>query len=315
MDNKEKKVSIIIESGSINSGAITKISTLSHFNHILALQGSISSINKGLINEENKICSTEKDGIYFIEAEIYNLFTVKKCFEKQEQSPHNIYSYYFFPFLSSIFNQHLEIQGGIISSIIFSIPDKYKAIWHLIEAKNESLEEAKISHDQNSGIIKYIFQWEQSHSHCVSLSIPIRLGGNTFLKITEYPIYYLIVTLAGIALATYLGSIKVLLGALLAAFSFMIKQWGNSGIPQSFTLYTHFFRVIGLYLILWSLIWFQSKYIGIFLITPTLVIIYISLKTINKFKYSGKLPRFLVKYWCSEISKNLKYKKKISKSN
>lgn len=301
--------SVEFRCNAINTGAIVSLSILAERSFVVWVSGKILLIEKGESDESNRISSEEEGGKHCVRIKILDWFSVKKCFNEREYSADNIYSFRFYPFLSSKFIGELKIENTYISSVLFNIPVKFKAIWHDILVHNGLKIKPEISHNQGDSDIIYIFRWngETGDTNHINFDIPVRLGGSLFLKITEYPIYYLMISLSAIALSSYTENIKVMFASLLAVVTFMVKQWGNSDVPQSGTFLTRTYIFTGIMLIIWTLSWYLNKYFAISLIIPYTLIIVQALKVIKDFKYSGELPSLIADYWCREITKKRTY--------
>jgi hypothetical protein len=268
--------------------------------------GELLKVHTGTL-QGNALVEAEKDGSrYKIDVDL-----IRWVFERKIDNSvtgfrtSNQYGMRFFPFVSSSIKGHIAVKNNKISVAIIELPDKYRFIRTGIEVFFGKSGNTRTLHDRGEDKSRYIFLPDDRENleDRLNVDIPVRLGGNALLRITEFPIYYGIISFLAVALAALTKDGRVVVASLVAVYSFMLRHWLNSNPPQRSVLLTNLYTFTGIVLVIWGLAWFFLSYWAGCLLPVILWMFMKYLKAVRGFSFTGMLPNWLQDYWQSQIDK------------
>ena len=256
----------------------------------------------------------------FIESEIkeersvIDIIVIRWAFERKldesisEFRTSNQYGMRYFPFVSSQLRGGITVIDAKISVVFIELPDKYRIIRAGINVHFGEFKGTKVSHDRGEINSRYIFQPKEhgNIADIVTIDLPVRLGGNALLRITEFPVYYGIISFLAVALAGLTGDGRIFVASIVAIYSFMLRHWLNSNPPQRSILLTRLYLFTGILLVIWGIVFLSLKYWAITFAPLLILAVYFYYKAVRYFSFTGKLPGWLENYWKSQIDKTEK---------
>lgn len=307
-ENDQVTLKIYAESIYMHSISVISIYSTERIDISLSPELEIIQVTKGKRKVGNTIQSKKENDHNIIELSVMGLFDEKKVIPyKYDDKLGNHYGMRFYPFISSF------IKGTICCSkkidiISITIPDMFNFIFFQSEIKQNNTKSI-LRQSFGKDYSKYIFSWKDevkvNSKNIIELNIPVRLGGRSILRIIQFPIYYWLAALTGIALLS-LSSDKanIVIGAVVTAWLFMLQRWDSSSLPQKDTLLTKLYLVFGIILGLWGVAWIIIKMKAAILLVPIFIIVYITLKSVNYFILTGELPSCFATIYAKTIIKN-----------
>jgi len=270
------------------------------------LSGEIIAISSGKRNpKQSVIHATKRDDSYEIKVELLHWLTERTVRHSDGAVPHNKYGMRFYPFVSSFVSGTITTYELPINVIILELPDDYRLIWYGAKVSSPNGKTAKLDHAYGPQRSKYLFTWPEENNLKgeYGIKIPVRLGGSMILRLVEFPIFYWFLALVGVAIAARQNNPSILIAAVVGVWTFMLRQWGASNLPQRTTILTRGYILAGTFVLLWALVWWNSQSLGFILSVPVLVLTLLIYRSLSKFGYEGLLPPKIEKYWSKQIAK------------
>ncbi|MEO5359555.1 MAG: hypothetical protein H7843_03795 [Nitrospirota bacterium] len=280
--------------------------------------GQIICISQGIKGKHsNQVHAIEDKGIYKIEFTVLGFIKERRIDDSMPDSTENNYGMRYFPFVSSMICSNIKIVGGIFTNIMIELPDAYRLIWEQSMILNTDFIESKLDHSYASTASTYIFTWEQQSlkDGQYQFNIYIRHGSNEIMKLIEFPLMYYVISLAAIWLAYSTGTQdygkrNLVLAAIGAIFSFMLKRWSNANLPQKNTLLTRAYLTAGLLSVFWGAGWLIGGIWALAMI-PSFAIYFIMVyHASKKYELDGILPRYIANYWSDKVKSAVDIQKK-----
>lgn len=323
--NRNDGITILISANSIYENSLSTVKLIARKPFWVILCGTVISILQGRVAGEY-ILAKEKDGIYSVEAEIIGLFRERRIDESRIEDEHtdiasNTYGMRFYPFVSSEITGKIAVRRLPISSIIFDLPDAFRFIWKDSFIKNPSGDKSFLSHSYGQDRSRYVFRWSQKsiEGEYILDNLPVRLGGATLLKLTEFPTIYLVFYLIAISIIAF-ADWKLLAGTIIAVWLFMLQQFNSANVPQRSVFLRSLYTVEGVIIAVWGIVWeltilFSKNCPFLYFFTPLLasclIFIIVSVfRSIKTFEYTGKFPKSLENYWTETIIKRIEAQEK-----
>ncbi|MCX6901899.1 MAG: hypothetical protein NTW03_00145 [Verrucomicrobia bacterium] len=269
------------------------------------LTGSVITLARGKKGDQaNQIHAVEQDGSFGIEVDLLGWIQEKAVGESDCPGPQNRYGMRFYPFVSSFFTANITTTGGSISDVILDLPDAYRLIWYGARVIDPSGRMATLSHAYGPARSQYILSWEPKPAAAGEfvILVPVRHGANEILKIVNFPVYYFLLSLLGITLAWITtGKASFVLAAVGATWTFMLKKWSNSNLPQRNTLLTRAYIIAGGIAPVWGLAWLGLGLWSLLLVFPIGLMIRLVSRSVEEYRLKGGLPRSVAAYWSKRI--------------
>lgn len=318
MENNHVYLKIYAESIYLHSISILTFYSAKEFEITLSPEMEIIQLIKGKQKTLKTIISQKGDGKNnIIEVSIIGFFEERKIFlnnYNNELGAH--YGMRFYPFISSI------IRGTISCSRKFDhvsiiLPDVFRFIFFQSEIKQND-RKSILRQSYGKDFSNYIFTWKDEFDgiskYVLKTNVPVRLGGRSLLRIIKFPIYYWLVALLGVAILSSTDKASVVIGAVVAAWLFMLQRWDSSSLPQQETILTGLYLIFGAILGLWGMMWILIGKITSLLIVPILIVVYIILEAIRLFNETGELPGFFAEWYAKKVIKKDKKREIMSYS-
>ena len=300
-------ISLLIKADSIYQDSIVEISATATKQFKIAFQGKILNIIFGTLTDKqnSEVVAIEKDGIYIVSLQIAGWFSEREVYKTDETGPHTKYGMRFFPFISSFLLGEFNTSNLSINSVILDLPDEFRLIWYGAEILNPNNVKGELKHSKGKDRSKYYFLWNGVNDQAgrYKFKIPVRIGGTELLRLTYFPAYYYILALCAVTLSAFADKISILIAAIAGTWTFMLRHWGRSNLPQRNTLLTHLYVIAGIYIFIWGFAWKRFHFWASFLIIPTVIFLMLFFRSLRKFNLEGILPSIIRKYWSHQIKK------------
>lgn len=246
---------------------------------------------------------TEKK-THSVEVSAIGLFNERKASWGHDELG-NRYGMRFYPFVSSIIRGKFTCSQPI-ESVIIEIPNSYRFIFaqsNITQNENPSL----LRHSYGEDHSLYVFTWDKeevkpSDEYQLFADVSVRFGGRSLLRIVQFPIFYWLGALIAIALLSLTDNIYVVLGAVAAAWVFLLERWDSSSLPQKGTILTHFYLLFGAVLLIWGILWCVLGIKTIYIMGPVILLMFIlSLWGTKRFNETGELPRWFARFYAEKV--------------
>ena len=296
-------ITVYISSDSIYEHSSIELTLISELAFSVKISGRMIVLKSGKANLENTIQATHNNGVFVVKAELLGWFKERTVKDGQGAGPENKYGMRFYPFVSSYLSGTITIHKSKINSIIVDLPDDFRIIWYGARVVSPNDEIAELDHAYGPERSKYLFWWPsvQESNGDYKIQVPVRLGGSKMLKLAEFPVFYWLLALMGVAIAAAQNKPSILIAAIVGVWTFMLRQWGNSNLPQRTTILTHGYIFAGVTVLLWGIVWWKSQLLGYLLTLPIFFIAFSIYKCLRQFGYKGVLPRRIEEYWSRQI--------------
>ena len=297
-------VSLYIAAESIYRHSTVRITIQGEQPFEVRLPGQVLTLEAGKRNSASPgwVCSTDKDAKHRVIAELLECMSEKKIRKASGTGPDSSYGMRYYPFVSAILQGDIEIRNGHISSIIVELPDTFRLIWYGARVVGADGHVAKLDHSYGPARSKYLFTWDaETIQKQIKLAIPIRHSGNRMLELVSFPLYYFLLALAAVGLSSIAEKPGIVMGAVVAAWGFMLKKWSTSNLPQRNTILTLVYLIAGGTVFLWGLAWvlFQSwAILGLIVILP---FVELCRRANKSYSAEGQLPFGIEEFWSKRV--------------
>lgn len=289
-----------ISADSIYQGSICRLHASSHEQFNVSPSARILAYAKGTPSSTG-INSTEDKGEHLIELSVVGALTETKTGYGTSGSASQ-YGMSYFPFVSSHFFLEVSVTSEL-SDIVVEVPSNFRIIWQSARAVSPTGEMALLSTSYGEKLSTYIYSWQgpQPVGRFV-VEFDIRVGGPSLLRVAYFPIYYYVIALIAVAAAGTAEHTNVFLGALAAAWAFLLRHVNTCDIPRRNVLLFHLTVVLGLFLLVWGGTWRLSRiYHNEWIIAAEALVaaavVVGSLRAVRLFEASGTLPRWITRLW------------------
>jgi len=299
-------ITVYISADSIYEHSSVEITLTSESPFSVQVSGEIITLSSGKRKPDKPIIEAVKNnGAFQIKVELLRWLEERTVRHTRGLGPQNQYGMRFYPFVSSFLKGSITAQKSAINSVIVDLPDDFRLIWYRATVKSPNGKAAKLDHAYGPKRSKYLFTWaaEDKSVGEYAIKIPVRLGGSKILRLAEFPIFYWLLALVGVAIAAVQNKPSILVAAIAGVWTFMLRQWGVSNLPQRTTILTQGYIIAGTVILLWGVIWWKSQFWGYIMIAPVLIVTSLLYKSLRKFSYEGVLPELIERYWSKRIAK------------
>ena len=217
----------------------------------------------------------------------------------------NRYGMRFYPFVSSIIRGKFTCSQQI-ESIIIEIPNSYRFIFAQSSiTQNETPSLLRHSYGEDNSL--YVFTWDKEEvksadEYQLFADVSVRYGGRSLLRIVQFPIFYWLGAVIAIALLSLTENIYVVLGAVAAAWVFLLERWDSSSLPQKGTILTHFYLLFGAVLLIWGIMWHYLGIKTLYLMGPVILLMFIlALWGTKRFNETGELPGWFARFYAEKV--------------
>jgi hypothetical protein len=268
----------------------------------------LTSLRVGNVASDGTLVAINKDGRFLLEFEAFGLFCETKVRPTEDprdfggETAHNQYGMRYYPYVSSTLTGRIIIAGVPLGLVVVDLPDAYRVIWHGASVLAPGAGPSILHHGYGLQRSRFIFTWsEQTQPGEYNIEIHARMGGAKLLRLLRFPLYYAIPTLFLLAVASF-SQTSVLMGALGAAWIFLLQQWSAADLPQRNTLLAHVYAIEAVVIAAWALIWSRLQPLAASLFTvPVLAIGAILFVAYTTFEQTGRLPALVERYWYGYI--------------
>lgn len=274
-----------------------------------SISGEIISVRRGA-RAGDLFQSHAKDGVHGIELELIGLFqetrirSTEPIADAHGETAHKQYGMRFYPLVSSQILGDIRTEVLTVTHVLIDLPDAYRVIWHLAQVTFGDGSRAQLRHGYGPERSRYVFSWKAlaNGRDKVKLRIGVRLGGPALLRIAQFPVYYAWLALFIVAVASFAEADTVILGAIGAAWLFMLQQWIGSSLPQRSTLLTWLYLCEGLTVAAWGLAWRAFGWGAAIMVLPIGLASILILRALSFFHHNGRLPPRAERLWHGQVA-------------
>lgn len=293
------KILVSIRFESIYADSLTEVTLTSSKSFSATFDGKIAHIALGELTD-GVIKSVQKDGSHRILFNTIGWLQETSVESATDNGPHASYGMRWFPFISSFMQCNIRVDLPI-SCIVLDSPDAFRLIWYKAHIEDPTGSKADLLHSYAPDRSKFVFLLnDNSTSGEYRISCQIRLGGMFLFKAINIPMYYGMLTLIGTAAASF-QSKSLALGAVVAAWLFLLRQWSSLGIPQRNIFLTRIYQVSGAAIALWTLMWVYFGWTGLSCIIAFMLAGYRIRQILSEFSNTGRLPTHWERYWSRSV--------------
>lgn len=289
-----------ISADSIYQGSICRLIASSHEQFNVSPRARILAYAKGTPFSTG-IGSAEDKGKHSVELSVVGALTETSTGYGTSGSASQ-YGMSYFPFVSSHFFLEVSVTSEL-SDIVVEVPSNFRIIWQSARAISPTGEIASLGTSYGEKVSTYIFSWKGPQPKgCFLVEFDIRVGGPSLLKAAYFPVYYYVIALVAVAAAGTAEYTNVFLGALAAAWVFLLRHVNSCDIPRRNVFLFHSSVLLGLFLLLWGCTWRLSRYYHNEWIIAVEVLMAASIvvggfRAVRLFEASGTLPLWITHLW------------------
>ena len=128
---------------------------------------------------------------------------------------------------------------------------------------------------------------------------------NALLKLVQFPVMYWVLALVGVALASLQEHIGLMTAAIVAAVTFMVRQWSGSNLPQrnTFLTHAHAYLCAAVALMTWGVYWRLFQFWALLLVIPAIALIRVVQRASTLYSLEGAIPESLSRYWSRNVAR------------
>jgi hypothetical protein len=207
-----------------------------------------------------------------------------------------------YPFLSSALHGRVAVEAGHeLDPIVIGYSDPYRPGWQDRVLRERTLGPGTLAYDSQAREgWRNVYCWPEA-SRDVEIFVPLRLAGPVLSRAVGYPVVYLALALAGIALAAALEPLAVW-PATLAVLVFLLERWTTSERPHRLSLLSALYLVSAVGAVVWSGAWLLFGEWALILSVPYAAATLAWSLTVYRFTRTGVLPRSLTSAWRALLS-------------
>ena len=288
-----------LSADSIYSGSLVQAEFTAPGNFAVSVDGHVTTVCHGSIKDTH-IDAVHRDGRWVVSVDLLNWINERPL---SDGDPPTSYGMRFFPFISAKMVGRIRTTHLPLEALIIELPDAFRLIWYGVVARDPAGNAAKLHHSHGAVTSKFILLWPPGDAEAGGeylFEIPVRLGGTTFLKLSHFQIYYWILALIVVALASF-APVTVLLAAIAGAWTFMLQALIQANVPQRATLLAYVYEWSGVSLLAWGLAWVAFGPGALLLALPVLAVAWLAHRTISFFQYTGTLPVRIAHFWQKRV--------------
>jgi hypothetical protein len=263
------------------------------------LPGTIVAVEAGVADGQC-VRAVGKDQDFTVCATVLGLVTERstRAGQVSQAGPDGSYGMRFYPFVSSVVVGAIDIVGGVVASLQVETPNDFRLIWYGAHA--ECGGPGRLHHSFDRSKSCFVLTFPAPNQRLV-FTLPIRLSSERLMRLVSFPILYWLLALAGIAVATFLDKPSVAIAAVLATWTFMLRQWNGSDLPQQNTPLTWGYVWAALFLPVWLLAWRELGWwaapFAAFALWPAVRVF----RLVRGFAAAGNLTQATESWWCRKI--------------
>ncbi len=283
----------------IYQGSICRLNAADNNAFSITIANKVLALNKGR-QDETGLHSTEDKGRHQIEAVLLDSMQELASGQPGHGSASR-HGMSYFPFVASHLSLTLTVSSPL-QNLTLEAPAAFRIIWRSACATGPNQSIARLSTSFGDKTSLYVFSWdEEQTAGQFQLEFDIRIGGPNLLRAAYFPLYYYLIALLAIAAAACSDHTNLFLGALAAAWVFLLRHLNSCELPRRNVLLFGATFALGVILLLWGVSW-RIHHLWPRPWTPfvlaaealaTLTLVGAGLRAIRNFEASGTLPNWL----------------------
>lgn len=216
------------------------------------------------------------------------------------------YGMRYYPFVSSSLVATIEFRQGNLGVVGVQMPPEVRLMWFQGEVRMDG-EVLTPIHVLGEATSRWIYA-HRGEARRLEIDLRPRLGGSEMAKVVDFPLYYWVLSLGGLVIAARAAhslGLGVVVTAIAALWTAMLRQWSSSKLPQQNTILTFAYGIAAIAAALWAGLWVWSTWAGL------LATVFYGLATVQvfaarrQFARRGTLPRWLFAPWSLLVSRRI----------
>ena len=290
--------SLVISAESIYDGSPVTIEARALTELQLRLSGNAIGFGPGCVGvgDGSAWRSELHDGAHVVRVEVLGWIRERPVAESGEGTSEQ-YGMRYYPFVSSVVSGTVDLEVGAIDTVDLHLPDEIRVMWFQSSVQFDDRRVEPV-HAYGATDSRWIYRDDKSAKTRVNLDLGARLGGAQLARIVDFPLYYWVLSLAGLVIAARAAdNATVLVTAVGALWTVMLRQWSSSRLPQQNTLLTAAYAAAATGAAVWAVLWEVSLVAGLVAVVPFLAATIAALRARRQFARRGTLPAWIVRPW------------------
>lgn len=262
------------------------------------LSGSLLRLKAGHITDGEYRSQEELPDRHVLDVELMDWVAERAVRDESAQGAQNRYGVSFYPFVSSFLRGSVTVVGNSRPLIryVVDVPDTVRPIYKQAEVLYDSELSGEPRHAHGSERSRFIFTANhpaggfQSH-------IALRFSASRLAELITYPTAYYALSLAGIATAALIAPPGVVVAAVGALWTFMLREWSVAKVPRRHTILSALYLISAALAAAWALLWELFGWWSAVAIPIVGTLILTFTKARQRFDRAGTLPRYLARFW------------------
>jgi hypothetical protein len=262
------------------------------------VSGQLLRVTAGNIETANLIQSEETSAQRQVaEVDVIGWLTERPIGDETAQGAANRYGISFFPFVSSFFRGEVDFGGQQLAlRLIIDVPDTMRILYAQAHASFDGRGSVEPRHTMAGDRAQFLFVAPADASE-LSADVALRFGGARLAELVTYPVSYYSLSLVGIAVAALAGTTAIVVTAVGALWTFMLREWSRAAVPRRSTLLSAAYVTAAVTAAVWGALWEVAGWWAAFATIPVLALVGGFIAARRQFDRSGELPSPIRRIW------------------
>jgi len=294
-------VVVTLRAESLLSSATVTLEASSPAPFGLVPSGTVLDIGQGRLGDAGSWRSEEAGaGRHVLSLEVLDWMTERAVEDDALNGAAERYGISYFPFVSSYVRGHLELDPGSDPRpllLVLDVPDEVRPIYRQAHVFHDGELAPEPRHAPAGERSRFIFGAPSPAKH-VSVDVAVRFGAARLAELVTFPLYYFALSLGGIAVAALAARPSLVVAAVGALWTFMLREWSHAKVPRRRTLLSYGYGVAALVAALWAIIW-EAFELPEGAVAGALVLVLLTFLTRARARFdaTGELPRAVRRPW------------------
>lgn len=266
----------------------------------LSVSGEVFRLNAGALRDEAVASEEEAPQRHVVEVELLDWMKERGVRQRYGRGAHDSYGISFYPFVSSYLTGRVELKGRDQTTVRFvvDVPDSFRILYAQADVTYGDHRSPEPRHAQGTERSQFIFTPPQAAAAALDVDVAIRYSAARLAELISYPTAYYALSLGGIAIATFIALPGVVVAAVGALWTFMLREWSKAKVPRRRTLLSAVYFASAFVAAAWAAIW---ELAGLPWEVGSTVVMVALLTAFHaawrRFDRAGVLPRYVSRFW------------------
>lgn len=241
-----------------------------------------------------------------LEVELLDWVQERGVLDRSGPGAQNSYGISFYPFVSSFLCGEIEVEGDDETEITFvlDVPDAFRPIYKQAVVRYGGSRSPEPRHAQGTDRSRFIFTPAGAGASTLEVDVALRFSAARLAELIAYPTAYFALSLGGIAVAASIAEPGVVIAAVGALWTFMLREWSKAKVPRRRTLLSAVYLAAGGLAAAWGALWEVAGVWGWAGVPVAGALLLAFRGARQRFDYEGVLPRYLSRFWSWRVERS-----------